>query len=59
MAPRSGYTGDGGSSITSMDLSHGSVESSESLQPVDATADVPPEEIIDPEFFGIDTSSPH
>ncbi|KAF7086481.1 hypothetical protein CFC21_089768 [Triticum aestivum] len=49
MAPRSGYTGDGGSSITSMDLSHGSVESSESLQ----------EEILDPEFFGVDTSSPH
>uniref|UniRef100_A0A8R7UKT1 Zinc finger GRF-type domain-containing protein n=1 Tax=Triticum urartu TaxID=4572 RepID=A0A8R7UKT1_TRIUA len=32
MAPRGGYTVEGGSSITSMDLGHGSVESGESLQ---------------------------
>ncbi|KAF7077804.1 hypothetical protein CFC21_082315 [Triticum aestivum] len=90
MAPRNGYTGEGGSSVISTDLSHGSVESGESLQvmfaplsfptppfffwsdplllnlfsssdlqPVQPTADVPPEEIPDPEFFSIDTSSPH
>uniref|UniRef100_A0A8R7TKR3 Zinc finger GRF-type domain-containing protein n=1 Tax=Triticum urartu TaxID=4572 RepID=A0A8R7TKR3_TRIUA len=59
MAPRNGYTGEGGSSVISRDLSHGSVESGESLQPVQPTADVPPEEIPDPEFLGIDTSSPH
>ncbi|VAH25770.1 unnamed protein product [Triticum turgidum subsp. durum] len=32
MAPRNGYTGEGGSSVISTDLSHGSVESGESLQ---------------------------
>ncbi|VAI75859.1 unnamed protein product [Triticum turgidum subsp. durum] len=59
MAPRNVYTGEGGSSVISTDLSHGNVESGESLQPVQPTADVPPEEIPHPEFFGIDTSYPH
>ncbi|XBH94174.1 hypothetical protein VPH35_085000 [Triticum aestivum] len=59
MAPRGGYTVEGGSSITSMDLGHGSVESGESLQPEHRIVDEPSKDILDPEFYGIDTSSAH
>ncbi|KAI5006860.1 hypothetical protein ZWY2020_042072 [Hordeum vulgare] len=59
MATRSGYTGEGGSSIMSMVFVHGSVESSEALQHVHDMEGELPEQIIDPKSCGMDTSSVH
>ncbi|KAI4985402.1 hypothetical protein ZWY2020_018032 [Hordeum vulgare] len=50
------YTGEGGSSIMGLDLADESIESAQSLQL--GGADIP-NEIMDPDFCGIDTSSDH
>ncbi|KAE8817200.1 hypothetical protein D1007_05414 [Hordeum vulgare] len=58
------YTGEGGSSIMDLDLADESIESAPSLQPVRfldvelGGADIP-DEFLDPDFCGIDTSSDH